>query len=73
MSTGVSRGLSSRIAKALETKSARRKAIRHWRNLIERFFNEIEHVRQIASRFDKHAANRFAVTLAATRVCLKGL
>ncbi|HEX9588334.1 MAG TPA: hypothetical protein VGA15_11405 [Bradyrhizobium sp.] len=47
-------------------------AIHHQRNLIERLFNEIEHVRQIATRFDRRAANVVAaVTLAATRAWLR--
>jgi transposase len=40
-----------------------------YRNLVERFFNKIKHFRAVATRFEKHDANYFAlVKLAAIRI-----
>jgi len=42
------------------------------RNRVERFFNRIKHCRQIATRFEKHAENYFAMLkLAAVRIWLR--
>ena len=42
------------------------------RNLVERFFNEIQQCRRIATRYDKRAANHLAfITLAAIRIWLR--
>ena len=42
------------------------------RNLIERFFNKIKHLRRVATRYDKLARNFLAaVALAAVRIQLK--
>ena len=42
------------------------------RNLIERFFNKLKHLRRIATRYDKLARNFLAaVALASIRICLK--
>ena len=43
-----------------------------YRNLVERFFNKLEHFRAIATRYEKHAANYLAlVKLAATRIWMR--
>jgi transposase len=43
-----------------------------YRNLVERFFNKLKHVRAVASRFEKHPENYLAlVKLAATRIWLR--
>jgi transposase len=42
------------------------------RNLIERFFNKLKHLRRIATRHDKLARNFLAaVALASIRICIK--
>jgi len=42
------------------------------RNLVERFFNKIKHCRQVATRYDKLAANYLAfVQLASIRLWLR--
>ena len=46
--------------------------LHRFRNLVERFFNKIKHFRAIATRFEKHDANYFAlIKLAATRIWLR--
>ena len=42
------------------------------RNQVERFFNRIKHLRRVATRFEKHAANyRAMIKLAAIRIWLR--
>jgi transposase len=42
------------------------------RNQVERFFNRIKHLRRVATRFEKHAANYLAmIKLAAIRIWLR--
>jgi len=42
------------------------------RNLIERFFNKLKHLRRVATRYDKLARNFLAaVVLASIRICLR--
>jgi transposase len=50
----------------------------HWlhryRNLVDRFFNQLKHFRAIAPRFEKHDANCLAlVKLAASRIWMRFL
>ena len=43
-----------------------------YRNLVERFFNNLKHFRAIATRYEKHAANYLAlVKLAAARIWMR--
>lgn len=43
-----------------------------YRNLVERFFNKLEHLRGVATRYDKHADNHLAgVKLASVRIWLR--
>jgi transposase len=43
-----------------------------FRNLVERFFNKLKHFRAIATRFEKHDANYFAlIKLAAARIWMR--
>jgi transposase len=43
-----------------------------YRNLVERFFNKLKHLRAVATRFEKHDANFLAlVKLAAVRIWIK--
>jgi transposase len=43
-----------------------------FRNLVERFFNKLEHFRAMATRFEKHDANYLAlVTFAAARIWMR--
>ena len=45
---------------------------RHYRNLVERFFNKLKHFRAVATRFEKHDANYLAlVKLAASRIWMR--
>jgi transposase len=45
-----------------------------YRNLVERFFNKLKHVRGIATRYDKHAENYLAlVKLAAVRIWIRSM
>jgi len=46
--------------------------VRFARNLVERFFNKIEHCRRVATRYDRLAANYLAfVQLASIRLWLR--
>jgi len=43
-----------------------------YRNLVERFFNTLKHVRAVATRYEKHDANDLAlVKLAAARLWMR--
>jgi transposase len=43
-----------------------------YRDLVERFFSKLKHLRAIATRYEKHASNYLAVVkLAATRIWLR--
>ena len=43
-----------------------------YRNLVERFFNQIKHFRAVATRFEKHDANYLAILqLAAVRIWIR--
>jgi transposase len=43
-----------------------------YRNLVERFFNQLKHFRTVARRFEKHDANYLAVLkLVAARIWMR--
>ncbi len=48
------------------------RALYRQRNLVKRFFGKLKHVRAIATRYEKHAANYLAlVKLAAVKIWMR--
>jgi len=66
------KGGSGRAARAPSLTAGVNATARRLRNLIERFFGKLKHVRDVANRYEEHAANYLApVQLAATRIWMR--